>query len=169
MNDCGNAIIRAVVSACMITKIVSRCGNCGYENRFPMDSDDSDAVSRSEIESGKYDGEGLSKLCEDVFGAEETINEIRGLLSEGWILRDISQVCMICPSCAHFGTRIWYSAELRSENKRTFKNNDIVCECGTVMERFDPIAENKRTAAYRCVKCGADNLLDRKFKLKDFD
>lgn len=153
----------------MITRIVSRCGNCGYENRFPIDSDDSDAEARSDMERGDFKGEALTKMCEDVHGAEDCVNEIRELMSEGWILRDVAQVCMMCPECYRFGARIWYSAELRTDGKRTFRNNEPRCDCGAVMKRFDPIEDDNRKARFTCVKCGADNLPDREFKLKDFE
>lgn len=153
----------------MITRIVSRCDNCGYENRFPMDSDDSDSAARSDIEHGNMEGGALLRMCEDVSDSKKTVEEIVDLISNGWILRDVAQICVICPVCSHFGARIWYSTEYRNDGKRSFRNNDIKCDCGAIMERFDPIAENKRKAVYRCVKCGADNQLDRRFKLKDFD
>ena len=153
----------------MITRIVSRCSECGYDNRFPMDSDDSDGDARTEIESGICDGEYVSRMCQDIPGSDDVMDEVRSMMGDGWVLRDISRICVICRECTRFEPRIWYSMELRMDGRRRFRNNDILCQCGGVMERFDPVSEPSRKAFYTCVKCGTDIQLERRFKLKDYE
>lgn len=90
------------------------------------------------------------------------------MIGDGWILRDISVITVICPECSSFGPRIWYSMELKTTDRRRFRNNTISCKCGGIMERFDPVSEPDRTAVFSCIKCGTENPLDRRFKLKDY-